>query len=119
MIQKAKKRKQDRTARPRNTYPLGEVKQKISLGKFLIRQNALDAARKDFGWEEVDIGNAFLKLQAKHFHKSEPSIKVPGVMVDVYIACGLNEEDVYTHFYIDRKDDLLIINSFKRHRGKP
>lgn len=93
---------------------LMQVKRLKHRKRFFIRYNALQDARKDFGWNTQDIVDALNKLQNKHYYKTDPSKYRPGVMIDVYRARGLKGEDVYTHFYVDPNNGKLIINSFKR-----
>ncbi len=95
-------------------YPLSEVRERIAQGKILIRSNALEDARRDFGWEIDDILDAICRLKPKHFHKHARSKVKPPIVLDFYRAQDLNGEDVYTHFYIDDEDKILVINSFKR-----
>ena len=85
----------------------------IAQGKVLINSNALDDARRDFGWETADILDALGRLQPKHFYKSDTSRTKPAIVLDVYKAPSLKGEDVYTHFYIDDEDIVLVVNSFK------
>ena len=92
-------------------YPLSEVKDKVKNGKLLIKPNAEFRAYQDFAWSITDIKSALLKLSAKDFQKTEPSEKIPGVFLDFYKAY-INKENVYTHFYINRITNTLIINSF-------
>ena len=94
-------------------YGLSEVKKLIREGKVRIQGNALDGARDAFGWRPHDILDALGRLQSKHFNKSDVSQNDPHSMLDIYKARGLKGENVYTHFYIDRDTDTLIVNSFK------
>ncbi len=73
----------------------------------------MDGARDAFEWRLHDILDALGRLQSKHFYKSDVSQNDPHLILDFYEACGLKGEDVYTHFYIDRDTDTLIVNSFK------
>lgn len=93
------------------SFKLKEVKKLISQGKILINQNSLDGAYRCFNYTTPDIKSALLKIKANNFHKTEPSIYKPKIMIDTYKFKGSNDENIYTHFYIE--DDLLIINSFK------
>ena len=95
-------------------YRLGEVRSLILAGRVCIRRNSSRDARNDFGWDTCDIVDAMSKLQLKHFYKSAASRTDPSVVLDFYKARGLKGEDVYTHFYIDDRHDVLVINSFKR-----
>jgi hypothetical protein len=91
-------------------YPLQNVKEKIAQGQYRINHNAVKSAFQDFGWKEADIKHVYRKLQDKHYHQTDKSKTIPGIMLDVYYVENINGEDVYTHFYIN--DDRLIINSF-------
>jgi len=109
-----KKRKKKRISeKPSSRYPLRQVKAKLSTNKVLIKPNALNCARKDFGWETADILDTLKKLTPDHYDKTDPSEKKPGIMLDFYRAANLKGENIYTHFYIDDQTGLLIINSFK------
>ena len=109
----AKRRKQ-RTA-PKTYYPLTEVLQKINDGEFLIRKNAEDSALSDFGWNRPRIIEGIKLLKGKHFCMSITGNKNAWWVYDVYKA-RLFGENVYIHFYIDDRDGILIINSFKEDR---
>lgn len=99
--------------RPKCFYPLSEVREKIHAGKVFIQENARSDASRDFGWGTVDILNIYNKLTEKHFYKTGQSTMAMSLVVDIYKAY-LNGEDIYTHFYIDDSNGILVINSFKR-----
>ncbi|MFT5700259.1 MAG: hypothetical protein ACI8ZB_003131 [Desulforhopalus sp.] len=92
-------------------YGLKTVKQLVSNKRVVINQNARRTALKDFGWKQLDIQKSLLKLQPKHFYKSDYKYDDPSIYVDYYKAYGLMGEDVYIHFRIE--DNYLIICSFK------
>lgn len=94
-------------------YSLTEIRRLIDEGKVVIRKNALDGARRDFGWDPTDILDTIKQLRAKDFYKTDASRIKPAVMIDVYKARGLKGENVYTHFYIHARLGKLVINSFK------
>jgi hypothetical protein len=79
----------------------------------LIREKAREGADKAFGWNSDDILDALMKLQPKHFYKTELSNFEPHFPIDVYKARGIKGENVYTHFYVDNETNRLIIQSFK------
>jgi hypothetical protein len=106
----AKGRKQ-RVA-PKSYYSLTDVVQKINDGQVLIKPNAERDAYQLFGWVVSDIKDAYRKLQPRHFYKTDPSKAKAGVYLDFYKAT-INGERIYTHFYINDKSNLLVINSFK------
>jgi hypothetical protein len=112
MPRNRRKRRIRRATSPGRT-PLRLVKQLKHRGKYFIRDNAFQDARKDFGWDTEDIVDALNKLQNKHYHKTKPSNIRPGVMMDFYHASGLKGENVYIHFYVD-PNGKLVINSLKR-----
>ena len=85
----------------------------IAEGNVVARGNAKEGALRCFGWGGKDILDTIRKLRVKHFHKTEPSELKPQVMIDFYLAYGLDGEDIYTHFYIDPTTGKLVINSFK------
>lgn len=79
-------------------------------------ENAIATARHDFGWRVAQIREAILKLQRKHFYKTENHrFKRPelNIKVDYYKARDLMGEDVYIHLHVD-ENGWLIIDSFKR-----
>ena len=106
-----RKRKQTRRLYHRSHYRLEEVIQKINSGQVKFRGNALRDAYKLFGWKVSDIKIAYRKLKPKHFHNTNPSINVPGVIIDAYKAT-IKGEKIYTHFYIDIDSRFLIVDSF-------
>jgi hypothetical protein len=91
---------------------LTDVVDRIDTGNVLVNSDAIRDADQLFGWGILEIEDAFRKLQSKHFHKTEPSRVKPGVFLDVYKG-KINGERIYTHFYFDEQD-FLVINSFKR-----
>jgi hypothetical protein len=95
-------------------YKIGTVKGLVNEGKVVIRSQALESALNDFGWELVDILDAFKKLQRKHFYKTANSNFIPDLPIDYYKARDLKGEDIYTHFYIDKETQVLQVDSFKR-----
>ena len=94
-------------------YDLKEVKRLVVNKRVRINYNALEGAWYAFSWEESDILDAIVKLRLNHFQKSDPSETKPGIILDFYKAPGLNDENVYTHFYIEKETGILVINSFK------
>jgi hypothetical protein len=107
------KKKDSKTKKPTTRYNLGNIRQLIDQGKVNIRPNALRSAFDDFGWGIDDIKNAIKKLQPKHYYKPEAHRDNTDITLNYYKARGINNEDIYTHFYID-PDGILIISSFKR-----
>lgn len=105
------------------SYPLKDVKQLIHENHVFINQNAIADAWDDFGWQSDDIKKCLLKLNDKyyshnreknHFHKTDPHNQSPNTMIDYYKAKNIMENNsVYTHFYINAHSGMLIINSFK------
>ncbi len=106
-----RKRKPVRRSYADSHYQLSEVIQKINNGQVLINPDVLTDAYQLFGWDSSDIKDAYRKLQAKHFHKTDASKYLPGVALDFYKAT-INGEKIYTHFYIEDKSKFLVINSF-------
>ena len=104
---------QSQKAQAGSYYQLSEIRDSIKHGKVLLRPNALDEARKAFGWLSEDILKALLALKPNHFYKSEKSFFDPKVVLDFYKAPGLMGENVYTHFYVNDHTGELVINSFK------
>ena len=95
-------------------YPLPEVRKLIEQGRIIIQPNARNDALNDFGWDAVDVAQALKKLKEVDFFKRDVSEKNAWLVWDFYKAVGLCGENVYTHFYIDRDENILVINSFKR-----
>jgi len=102
-----------RKPKPVPYYDLGTVKTCINLGKVRITRAALDGARECFGWNSVDIQDAIMKLRISHYHKTDAFKHDRMITLDIYKACGIKRENVYTHFYIDVETGILVINSFK------
>lgn len=104
-------------------YDLKIVKEKINNGEVLIRSNALESARWDFGWGPEEIKRCFLRLNPRdykknreknHFFKTEAHWTKPHTMMDYYKAKKiLDGENVYIHFYIRNGDCTLVVSSFK------
>jgi hypothetical protein len=107
----SKKKSSDAFCGP--AYPLPEVRKLIGQGRVKIRPNARTDAFNDFGWDTTDILEALKTLQERHFHKRDVSTRNTWNVYDFYKAYGLSGENVYTHFYIDQ-DDYLVVNSFKK-----
>jgi len=105
-------RRRKRRVAPGSYYSLTEVVQKINNGQVLIKPNAARDAFQLFGWGLSDIKDVYRKLQPRHFYKTDPSKAKAGVPLDFYKAT-INGERIYTHFYINDKSNLLVINSFK------
>jgi hypothetical protein len=97
----------------RSFYDLASVRIKIAAKKFNIKPNAWQCAYTDFGWGITDILEAYLKIRPFHFFKSEQSNSKFPTWLDFYKG-RINNEDIYTHFYIDDENGYLVINSFKR-----
>jgi hypothetical protein len=92
-------------------YSLKTVKSLVTNNRCIINQKARTGASRSFGWKQTDVHKALLKLQPKHFYKSDHKYDDPKIYVDYYKAYGLMGENVYIHFRIE--DDHLIICSFK------
>jgi hypothetical protein len=97
----------------RNYYELSEVKEKISNGQVYITKRAQDNAMADFGWGVEDIKKAYLELKTSHFYKNGDAKWNRMIVYDIYKA-HINGEDIYTHFFIDDKENVLVIDSFKK-----
>ena len=92
-------------------YLLEEVKSGIRAGRYWItRQAGLDAM--DLSLDEDDVKNCVLRLEERHFFKSMPSTRRPGLSQDVYKCryCGL---PIHTKLQIGREVQAVVI-SFKR-----
>lgn len=103
--------------RPQSYYSLTEIKQRITNREVVITPDVSQDALKDFGWGISEIKDALMKLQPKHFYKTDrhekKSTLVENVYLDVYKA-RINGENVYTHFYMYENSNILVIDSFKR-----
>ena len=109
------KQKRKHIHRTSSFYQLADVKQKISSGQCVIRQNAANSALADFGWNRSDIIEAIKLLEERHFCMSITSARNAWWAYDVYKA-RLFGENIYIHLYIDDTAGMLIINSFKKDR---
>jgi len=114
-VSKPKKRKFP--PRPKASYQLEEVRQKIQNGNVRIAGNAYAGAFRDFGWGKQDIFDVYMRLKNHHFYKTESSKLSRLTMIDFYKIRYMGE-DVYTHFYINDYSGELVINSFKQDRGE-
>ena len=113
------KRRKNRSGFKRDpNFPLGLVRSLVkSDTTVFIRENARQTAQKDFGWDIDDIKKAIKNLKRKDFYKPDNNYYDTSIKIDYYKAYGLNGENVYTHFTIDKDSDgnkILIIQSFKR-----
>jgi isocitrate dehydrogenase len=104
---------QKRKNSQQSAYALAEVRSKIAGRQVLIRSDVLKEAWRDFGWGYSEILDAYTKLKPKDFYKTEKSLFVTDVSLDFYKA-RINGEDIYTHFYIAKTENKLVINSFHK-----
>lgn len=98
-------------------YKLSLVKKLATEGFVEINKNARTTANNDFGWKREQIIQALKRLRVSDFHKTEPKYdSQQRVMVDYYKALNIMDEQVYTHFRIEKREnrEYLIICSFKR-----
>jgi hypothetical protein len=93
-------------------YDLSRVNNLIKTGQYRIKPDVLRDAYIEFGFLEKDILKAYRKLKPENCVKSEASKYIKVMILDFYEAhiFGL---DIYTHFYIDATE-VLIINSFHK-----
>lgn len=110
---KKKNDKNNTAIPPQSSYDLAKVRSKIAGRQVLIKSDVLKDAWRDFGWGYSEILASYIKLKPKHFYKTEKSIYLPDVLLDFYKA-RINGEDIYTHFYIDKTENRLVINSFHK-----
>ena len=100
-----------RSSRGRPTYSLARIQEAIQTGHYWItRQAGRDAAALEF--DEEDIRACVLGLKDRHFFKSMPSEKRPGLSQDVY-RCRYIGIPIYTKLQMDRRSEAVVI-SFKR-----
>jgi len=102
---------QRQTGRNTPYHGLRIIKRLMNEGRCEITDDAVRGALKSFGWEISEIRKAILKLQPKHFYKTEKHFSNPGIYVDYYKARGLMGENVYIHLHVD--NGFLVIESFK------
>lgn len=97
------------------SYPLSLIRKMVETGKVRINPKpALEDAMYYFGWGKEEIKKCLLKLKPSDFHKTETHSKFPPTMMDYYKAVKIMEDNnVYTHFYIHPKTGFLTISSFK------
>jgi hypothetical protein len=100
----------------RSYYDLSVIKDKIAKSQVTINTNARDSAYNDFNWDTADILDVYNKLKPRHFFNSNQSYLKLLVWVDAY-KIHVNEEDVYTHFYVN-DEGFLVINSFHKDRNQ-
>lgn len=98
--------------RNRPFYSKRQITKLIAEDKYFIDPRALKTADRDFGWDNDDILKAIKKLQpvTPPFNKSDRKDGNPDIWVDIYIAVGLMEENIYIKFWID--EGILVIYSF-------
>jgi hypothetical protein len=105
---------QQKGGKARSHYPLGQVKSLVASGRYVITYNAQAYAYNFLGWKIEDIESALMKLEPKHFYKSELSKRDGKTWIDYYKAFGLMGENVYLHFHVDEEGNRLILASCKR-----
>jgi hypothetical protein len=93
-------------------HDLSRVNNLIRTGRYFIKPDVILDAYIEFGWLEKDILKAYRKLKPENCIKIEVSKKVKATILDFYEA-NVFGIDIYTHFYIDATD-TLIINSFHK-----
>jgi hypothetical protein len=107
-------------------YPLKNVKdiiQRDTGWSVEATPEASEDALYDFGWGIEEMKQCILKLNDRpyyedrnknHFVKTGPHKFIPNTKVDSYRAKKiLQENDIFTHFYIHPNTGNLVINSFK------
>lgn len=109
--------------KPRN--PLNVVRGRVNANDICIRPDAFQEAQDDFNWTGDEIKKCLLKLNDRywfddkiknHFYKYEKHTNYPAenTHIDYYRAHKiLDNESVYTHFYIRENTTRVIVNSFK------
>lgn len=79
-------------------------------GKLVIT-NAVAEAADRLAMSKADIRGALAGLRPAHFYKSEPSVAVPGQMMDVY-HLPHDGRTIYVKFHCD-SNDVYVLTSFK------
>ncbi len=79
-------------------------------GKLVITNAAANGA-DGLGMSKADIRLALGGLKPEHFYKSEPSVAVPSLMMDVY-HLPYGERTIYVKFHRIANDTYLL-TSFK------
>lgn len=94
-------------------YKLSEAKRLVKADKFVVTGKALRTAFESFGWSKPEIKRFYLSLRGHHFYKKERADKWDTDYLDVYTA-EMYGCRVYTHFFINEKGEVVIVNSFKQ-----
>ena len=94
-------------------YKLSEVKRLVRAGKYDVTGKALRTAYEDFSWGKQEISRFYLSLKHSHFLKKAAADKWDADYLDMYRA-EMYGQTVYTHFFISRNGELVIVNSFKQ-----
>ena len=103
-------------------YSLREIKALIQKGQWVVRQQAVGDADKDFGFNKYDVIYEIEDMKAKSFYKSMESSHKPGLWPDVYhidviptdesTDKALPTEAAYVKIQIDNNETVVI--SFKK-----
>jgi len=92
-------------------YSKKKIRTLIEKDAVIIESNALESAKKDFGWDYKKICEALLKIPSRCCYNRKPRFNNPEIWVDYYRAENIMGENIYTHFYVE--NDKLVIDSFK------
>jgi len=100
-------------------YPLDEVKQLISDGRFKIPHVTQLKTRRELGWTVREVTEAILMLTPQDFHKRDQEGKPPWGVLDFYKPKRkIKGELVYIHFSINDEDFLIIDSCHKQERSR-
>jgi hypothetical protein len=98
---------------PQPVVPLRTVLKLINEDKFRLTDRASESAMIEFGWDDLRVKEALLKLRQKHFYKQDARRTYPYIDMDFYKArMLLDSYDVYIHMYMD-SNGYIVVDSFK------
>ena len=100
--------------------PLEDVRLLAQNGKVDATSPEVAKGLRDLGFNTDDLIQCILRLKNKHCYKSDYHGWISDTYYDYYRAVNLyKKQDVYTHFYVDSKSGILVVDSFKPLYEKP
>ncbi len=101
---------------PPARYTLEDVQRLVRRGDYRITVSARIGA-SDLYLDESDILDCVLLLEKRHFYKTMPASKAPGLHQDVY-RLRYQSRSIYLKLQVNRSGAAVVV-SFKRDDGLP